>query len=280
VYLSIDFEDYHHDLKRSLGISRTCDIKSKELLDKYKQINDLLTKYGKGANKKATFFCTGILADKEPDLIRQISNDGHEIACHYYYHDVVKNDSNIRLYDMLSRARDSLQKVSNNEVRGFRAPYFAINKKSPEQYKIVEKVFDYDSSLHCNSSKEVEDFKKKMLLTKLKIIPLYSYPFFGFNLKLGGTFLKLFPLIYSRIMINNSLKEGFNPHIYMHPYEFDIATNFKVEFSDLMKLGLKKAIYWQIRQNQWLRFRNASTKSKLALLIKKNPLEGRLISSL
>ena len=42
-------------------------------------------------NSKFTFFCTGILAQKYPDIIKQISNDGHEIACHYYHHDNLSN---------------------------------------------------------------------------------------------------------------------------------------------------------------------------------------------
>tara|TARA_A100001035_G_scaffold160890_1_gene127219 strand:- start:3024 stop:3866 length:843 start_codon:yes stop_codon:yes gene_type:complete len=276
MYLSIDFEDPHHDLKRSLGICESGQIKTKELWKKYEDINNFLEKYGKGNGKSATFFCTGVIAEKSPDLIHQISKDGHEIACHYFFHDFVKNEDNTKLYKMLLRAKNCLENASGKVVKGFRAPCFAINNKTPEQYKILEEIFDYDSSFHCNSLGMLEDFKKKMGLKKLKILPLYSQNILGKKFKLGGSFLKIFPVLYSKFMISKSIESGFNPHIYMHPYEFDVSTDLRVKFNELVDAGFPKALYWKIRQNQWLTFKNKTTKSKLATLIRENPLEGTL----
>ncbi len=276
MYVSIDFEDFFHDLKRGLGLWETGPIKIKELWEKYNIINEFLKTYGKNNGKYATFFCTGVLAEKEPQLIKQISKDGHEIACHYFYHDVVQKEDNATLYKMLCKAKESLEKVSDKPVKGFRAPYFLINKNSHEQYKLIEKVFEYDSSFHCRSLRDCEIFKKRMRLKTLKIIPLYSLKVFGRNLKLGGTFLKLFPSAYANIMFQNSLNAGLEPHVYLHPYEFDNATNFKVGFEELLPLGRKKAMYWLFRQNQWLSFRNNTTKGKLISLIKKSELKGTL----
>ena len=44
MYLSIDFEDYYHDLKRGLGLSESGQTKSKQLWDKYENINNFLNK--------------------------------------------------------------------------------------------------------------------------------------------------------------------------------------------------------------------------------------------
>ena len=115
-----------------------------------------------------------------------------------------------------------------------------------------------------------------MQLESLKIIPLYSKKVFGKSLKLGGTYLKLFPSFYANQMFRNSRKSGIEPHVYLHPYEFDLSTNFKLELKDLLPLGKRKAFYWLFRQNQWLSFRNNSTKSKLSLLIKQSELKGTL----
>ena len=142
MFLSIDFEDYYHDLKRSLGLWESGPTKSNELWEKYENINNFLKKYGEKEGQYATFFCTGILAKKEPNLISQIAKDGHEIACHYYYHDVIEYEENYNLYKNLRKAKDALEEVSNKNVKGFRAPYFLINKKNNIQYKIVEKVFE------------------------------------------------------------------------------------------------------------------------------------------
>lgn len=276
MYLSIDFEDYYHDLKRGLGLWRTGPLKIEALWDKYQQINNFLKYYGEGEGKYATFFCTGILAKKEPDLINQISKDGHEIACHYFYHDVIANEDNKIFPKMLLKAKESLEEASNKRVKGFRAPYFLINKQNNQQYKQLENFFDYDSSFHCSNLDDLDNFKRKMKLEKLKIIPLYSSKFLGKNLKLGGSYLKIFPTIYSRIIMDLSQKAGLEPHVYLHPYEFDIATDFKIQYKELAPLGIRKAIYWSIRQNQWLSFKNISTKRKLKFLTQKSKLKGKL----
>ncbi len=276
MYLSIDFEDFHHDMKRSLGLWETGPLKTKSLWEKYEKINSFLQQNGNNNGKFVTFFCTGVLAEKEPNLIRQIANDGHEIACHYYYHDLLKLDEDDHIYRMLNKAKDYLEKASDKPVIGFRAPVFAINYYSKKQYKLIEKVFEYDSSFICRNLDDVDYFKKNLGLEKLHIFPIYSKYMFGKNFRLGGTYLKMFPLIYSKIMMNSSKKVGIEPHIYLHPYEFDASKDLQVSFSDLKKLGKKKALYWTLRQNQWLNFNNRSTMSKIIHLIKENPLKGTL----
>ena len=115
-----------------------------------------------------------------------------------------------------------------------------------------------------------------MQLESLKIIPLYSSKVFGKSLKLGGTYLKLFPSFYANKMFRNSINAGIEPHVYIHPYEFDLSTNFKLNLKDLLPLGKRKALYWLFRQNQWLSFGNNSTKRKLSSLIKQSELRGSL----
>ena len=129
MYLSIDFEDFNHDLKRSLGVSKNGDLKVKELWNKYDNINKFLKENCEGKSKFITFFCTGIIAEKAPDLIHKISNDGHEIACHYYYHDFLINQKTSEIKKNLQKAIELLEHASNQEIKGFRAPNFAINKK-------------------------------------------------------------------------------------------------------------------------------------------------------
>ena len=51
----------------------------------YKLINEFCN--NKLDSKKITFFTTGTVAETFPELLQQIASDGHEIACHYHYHD-------------------------------------------------------------------------------------------------------------------------------------------------------------------------------------------------
>jgi peptidoglycan/xylan/chitin deacetylase (PgdA/CDA1 family) len=38
--------------------------------------------------QKATFFCLGWIAEKHPQIIRNIHNQGHHIGCHSYQHEL------------------------------------------------------------------------------------------------------------------------------------------------------------------------------------------------
>ncbi len=278
MYLSIDFEDFNHDFKRAFRVESHKTLKTDALWDRYKRIDDLLKNLGREKGRYATFFCTAVIAEKEPALISQIANDGHEVACHYYYHDFMRNQPAAEVERMLRKAKDILEDVANQEVKGFRAPNFAIDKSENAQYQLVEKFFMYDSSFFCSSHHELDVFKKKMGLKSLKIFPIFSRKFFGKDLRLGGSFLKLFPKRFGLWMASNAIKSAFTPHVYMHPYEFGQSREFKVSASELRASGmsLPNATYWALRQAQWLSLRNNTVESKLRQLIAQYPLEGRL----
>ena len=236
------------------------------------RILDTYQKFG----LKQSFFIPGWCIKEYRSQIELILKDGHEIACHYFYHDLLKNETDDHINRMLHKAKEYLEDASQTSVIGFRAPVFGISYDSPRQYKLIEEVFKYDSSFKCSNSRDVAVFKKNMGLKKLNIFPIYSKNIFGKSLRLGGTYLKLFPKIYSKIMINNSKKAGIVPHVYLHPYEFDVSKGFQTSYSDLKSLGIKKAIYWSLKQNMWLSFKNKSTEKKISSLIKDDPLQGTL----
>ena len=107
VYLTIDFEDWSHDFKRLLNIDVSASIRENAIYQSYEIINNFCKNLKQ--NSKITFFCTGILAQKYPDIIRQISKDGHEIACHYYFHDLVYQDQPNIFEKNLYKAKEFLQ---------------------------------------------------------------------------------------------------------------------------------------------------------------------------
>ena len=118
-----------------------------------------------------------------------------------------------------------------------------------------------------------------MGLKTLKLIPIFQKKVGKLKFRLGGSFLKL-PKLYMNWMINQSLKQGFIPHFYMHPYEFGNSENFKLKNSDLKILGLKKSIYWQLRQFQWLKIRNNILHEEIKILFNKYELEGTLANKI
>ncbi|MEO1109778.1 MAG: polysaccharide deacetylase family protein [Pseudomonadota bacterium] len=278
MYLSIDFEDFAHDLKRDLGIWETGPLRAEALWQSYELIDGFLQENGGPDGRKATFFCTGVVAERAPDLIAHIAGQGHEIACHYHYHDSMNRQSAQTVDAMLARAKDQLQTAANTAVKGFRAPKFHVNRETPEQYQLIQQYFDYDSSSFFGSPDQCRDFADKMRLSTLHVLPLFSsqYRGRGPQIRLGGTYLKLAPDNVARDLIAQAKTNGLAPHIYLHPYEISGHQAFRVSRQELAALGAKTAAYWGLRQNQWLRLGGKRLLRKIARLLPPEGLSGRL----
>ena len=257
VYLTIDFEDWSHDFKRLLGINTSDTIREKAIIRSYEVISEFCIK--KLNNTKLTFFCTGILAEKFPDIIREISKDGHEIACHYYYHDYIYKEKHDNFEKNINKAKNILQKISNQDIYGFRAPSFSIrsfNKNDMAYFKILSKVFRYDSSFVTDSLKSLNTFissNNDLIDKDFNIFPVPCYNIFGglYKIRTGGTSLKFFS---TSLMIKALEKARYNnliPILYMHPYEFMNDQSFYVTYKEMANLSLLKKLYWYIRQTQW-----------------------------
>jgi peptidoglycan/xylan/chitin deacetylase (PgdA/CDA1 family) len=88
-----------------------------------KKILDILRESG----VKATFFLLGQWAEANPDLVRLIAADGHEIANHTYSHPYLAwlNEDEIR--NEIGTAQQILKDLSGTQVRLFRPPYGSYN---------------------------------------------------------------------------------------------------------------------------------------------------------
>ncbi|WBU63655.1 polysaccharide deacetylase family protein [Paracoccus aerodenitrificans] len=276
LHLSIDFEDIAHDQKRDLGLWETGPLRIDALWRSYEEIDGFLSAHGGNRGRHATFFCTGVIASQAPDLIARMAADGHEIACHYYFHDEMDRQSIDVVRDMLARGRDVLQDASGQPVEGFRAPKFRIDRQGVEQYRAVQDIFGYDSSFPTGNLTEIEAFRNRAGLDRLRILPIYSGKLAGRSMRLGGSYLKLFPASVGRRLIADAEKAGFAPHIYLHPYEFTPSGAYRLSAAERRPLGLRQSLYWGLRQNQWHMVGNRSLPAKLARLIPKDGLAGRL----
>jgi len=278
IYLSIDFEDFSHDFKRKLGIVKNNNINEKALWHSYEIINNFLET--KLSCAKITFFCTGILATKCPDLIRKISNDGHEIACHYYYHDSVRNENLVEFERNILLAINELEKCSSNKINGFRAPNFSIKTTDIQHFKIISKYFKYDSSLNINEESKIENLKKIINSNDFKFIPVVAEkPYFGFPyMRSGGSYLKLFNINLTSKVISKNLNNNQVAQIYLHPYEFVSDMSFFVNWKDMEELPFFHKSYWLLRQSQWHIVGNKSVMRKLDILFSHYHCGGKIMN--
>ena len=97
---------------------------------------------------KATFFCLGWIAERYPDLIREIHRQGHEIACHSYDHRLVYHMTPNEFREDIRKSRQILEDTVSDDVVGYRAPSYSITIKSQWAFEVLmEEGFRYDSSI-------------------------------------------------------------------------------------------------------------------------------------
>ncbi|RZD44143.1 MAG: polysaccharide deacetylase, partial [Thaumarchaeota archaeon] len=136
--MSVDLEDYFCDLP----FKKWSQYESRVL----KTTNKILGLFEKN-NTKATFFTLGYIAEKFPDLIKEIDSRGHEIASHSYAHLDIRKVTKEKFEEDLKKSVEILEKITGKKILGFRAPYFSIDKKSFWAMEILSKYFKYDSSI-------------------------------------------------------------------------------------------------------------------------------------
>ncbi|MCP5004243.1 MAG: polysaccharide deacetylase family protein, partial [Planctomycetes bacterium] len=86
-FLTVDVEDYYQ-VSAFENRVRFEDWSSHEsrVVCNTRKILEILSREG---NIKGTFFILGWVAEKYPELVKDIDTDGHEIACHSYRHRLV-----------------------------------------------------------------------------------------------------------------------------------------------------------------------------------------------
>ncbi|MFX0007304.1 MAG: polysaccharide deacetylase family protein [Promethearchaeota archaeon] len=95
---------------------------------------------------KSTFFCTGSVIEKQPQIVDLIEGKGHEIACHSLNHERLNNLSFEQCKNIISKSKTMIEnRTQNSEIIGFRAPYL----KPPRfLFQILKDLnFKYDSSI-------------------------------------------------------------------------------------------------------------------------------------
>jgi polysaccharide deacetylase family protein (PEP-CTERM system associated) len=189
----------------------------------------LLNKY----DTKATFFVLGKLAEKYPELIKTISQKGHEIGSHSYSHKTLHELGMKNFEDEIEKTNVILKSITGKSPLGFRAPTFSIDNTSKWALDILAKHdYKYDSSIFpvktglygvpdapifsYNPSKDditVHDPNGPIIEYPLSVIKI------GKNIPIaGGFYLRLFPVSFLKYAIDR-VNTKRSVVIYMHPWE-------------------------------------------------------------
>lgn len=272
-YITVDFEDFSHDYHRAIGSTGQLRSREHALYKSYDFIANALATHGQ--TSVATFFCTGILAQNYPKLIQKIHNDGNEIACHNYYHDDVNKENPREFEDKVILAIDTLNEITGDNVKGFRAPRFSLTMSDKKHLKIINRYFKYDSSLHFNTLDELQLWSKNSDLVEFPVgVTKKMYPGVGF--KPGGSYFKLGTSSAFKGIIYNLHRHHITPIIYLHPYDLLSDRSFALSWREIDGMSIMKRAYWYCRQSQWTQIGNYQVEQKLNNILKFINHQGRL----
>jgi polysaccharide deacetylase family protein (PEP-CTERM system associated) len=194
----------------------------------------------------ATFFVVGQVAERYPDLIREILDRGHEVACHTHTHRQLDRHTASTLTEDLERNLDALDRCGAERIEGFRAPTFSMSEQTRWVYEVLEHLgFRYSSSVLPARN------------------PLYGWPEFGPHPRrvggilelpitlhpllpvplVGGIYFRLLPYPLIRSGVRRLVRRNAVLHSYFHPYDIDTEQE-RFQHPDLAGSRLRNALMY------------------------------------
>ncbi len=182
------------------------------------------------AGVKATFFTLGWVAERHPALIRRAAEAGHEIASHGWDHRRVFTLDEEGFRADLRRAHRAIAGAAGVEPRGYRAPSFSIDARTPWAHRVLaEEGYAYSSSVapvvHDHYGwREAPRFAHRPLPdAELIELPVTTVELAGRRFAAGGGgFFRLLPYRLSSWAIDRvNVADGRPAVFYFHPWEID-----------------------------------------------------------
>jgi len=227
--MTIDVEDYFHVAALSQVVRPDqWDQQPSRVVDNTHKILQLF------ADKQihGTFFVLGWVAERYPELVKEISALGHEVASHGYSHQLIYGQSPEVFRAETHRSKQILEDLSQAPILGYRAASYSITTKSLWALDILTELgFTWDSSIfpvyHDNYGIPDTPNEPYRIQTRnglmLTEFPLTAAKIAGLNIPAaGGGYFRQFPyplfkLLFQRASQGNSVPKIF----YLHPWEVD-----------------------------------------------------------
>ena len=229
--LTVDVEDYFHVAALALNIRRdSWTSRESRVVGNTQRLLAIFEQF----DVCGTFFVLGWVAERYPQLVRDIAARGHEVACHGYSHRLVYEQSPKEFHEETLRSKNLLEDIIGSAVFGYRAASYSIVRESLWALDIlVELGFVYDSSIfpvHHDryGIPDAERVPHRMATPSGKSIvewPLATARILGFRFPVaGGGYFRLLPYWLSCWGLASINRNDRQPFIfYLHPWEIDPA---------------------------------------------------------
>lgn len=226
--LSIDLEDYFHVEAFAASISRD---DWDRFPSRVEQNTRRLLEIFDAFSVKATFFVLGWVAGRFPQLVREVAERGHELACHSYWHRRIYTLSPDEFRADTRAACDAIEQASGVRVQGYRAPSWSVTRDSLWALNILaEEGFSYDSSIFPihhdiygipDASRHPYRHSCLQSQTLVEIPPATLRLGFMNAPAAGGGYFRIFPFAYTDWAFRQFEKESHSLVFYLHPWEID-----------------------------------------------------------
>ncbi len=191
-----------------------------------RKVTELLSEH----STKATFFVLGWVAERYPEMVRNLVQQGHEIASHGYGHELVHTQTPAQFREDVRHSKRILEDLTGRQVMGYRAPSFSITPRTQWAISIlIEEGYRYDSSIYNRfrgaQGSTVDVAGPYQLETEAGTIWEVSPSTMnacGLQLPVaGGGYFRLLPYAASKMFLKRLEKQGAQLVMYFHPWELD-----------------------------------------------------------
>lgn len=249
--LTIDVEEYFqvHNMERVVHRG-DWDAYPRRVAGNTRRVLALLKESG----VRATFFVLGWVAAREPELVREIQEGGHEVATHGYWHELIYRLTPGEFADDLERSLDVIEEACGARPVGYRAPSFSITRSSSWAVDVLERLgIRFDSSIlpevpHPRYGLRGASRFASRLPGGLWEIPVSTVHVAGRNWPVaGGGYFRLYPFCLTRRAVRHLNAEAHPAVVYLHPWEFDpeqpriVGLSWSSRFRHYVNLGRTEA---------------------------------------
>lgn len=226
--MTVDVEDYFHVAALAEVIPRErWDSMEYRAEASTRRLLALFAEFG----VSATFFVLGWVAKRSPQLVRDIHEAGHEVACHGMSHKLIYEQTPEEFATETADSKKLLEDITGAAVEGYRAASWSITRQSLWALDVIHDLgFKYDSSVfpihhdrygipgaphrpgtlstpNGHSLVEFPPSTVSMLATRLPVA--------------GGGYFRLLPYAVTQSGLRRINREGRPFIFYLHPWEVD-----------------------------------------------------------
>ncbi len=224
--LTVDYEDWFHVADPAYTDPSRWDELPLHVGEDTHRLLDLLDEY----EAHATFFVVGWLAERTPDVLREVAARGHRLALHGVHHVPPNKMSEDEFREDILHAKEILWSVAGVVPHGYRAPYFGVQDCSFSHFEVLRSCgLSYDSSIfpgvfpgRGRPGIPLRPYQTDTAEGAFWEVPVSAIRLLGVPIAFsGGGFLRLLPGWFVGRCCDAVVRSGTPVVFYMHPRDLN-----------------------------------------------------------